>query len=102
MTIENHKPKMAPSPDAPPGLEQDNKGRPIPFEKRTEDDKEKVVETIAAGLHGSHTGNVKNPEHEAENLAPMPQADQQGRTRHIKPIDEPEGQQGSTRPGKDH
>ncbi len=35
------KPRMAPHPEAPAGLEQDNKGNPIPFEKRTEEDQEK-------------------------------------------------------------
>jgi hypothetical protein len=32
------KAKMAPQPDAPPGLEQDNHGNAIPFEQRTEED----------------------------------------------------------------
>jgi hypothetical protein len=44
------KPRMAPHPEAPAGLEQDNKGNPIPFEKRTEEDQEKVRQTIADGI----------------------------------------------------
>lgn len=34
------KAKMAPQPSAPPGLEQDALGNPIPFEQRTEDDQD--------------------------------------------------------------
>lgn len=44
------KPHMALQPDAPAGLEQDSKGRPIPFEKRTEEDQEKVREAIADAI----------------------------------------------------
>ena len=44
------KPRMAPQPEAPPGLEQDGKGNPIPFEKRTEEDKEKVRHTVADAI----------------------------------------------------
>jgi hypothetical protein len=36
------KAKMAPRPDAPPGLEQDGQGNPIPFEQRTEENQQKV------------------------------------------------------------
>ncbi len=45
------KPKMATPKDTPPGLEVDAHGNPIPFEKRTEGDKQKVRENIAAALH---------------------------------------------------
>lgn len=34
------KARMAPQPSAPPGLEQDAHGNPIPFEQRTEEDQE--------------------------------------------------------------
>jgi hypothetical protein len=34
------KTRMAPQPTAAPGLEQDNRGNAIPFERRTEDDQE--------------------------------------------------------------
>jgi hypothetical protein len=47
------------------------------------------------------TDSVKNPENEAENPAPMPKASQVRRESNDKPHD-PEGQQGSTQPGKDH
>jgi hypothetical protein len=36
------KPKMAPQPEAPPGLEQDSHGNAIPFEQRMEEDKDKA------------------------------------------------------------
>jgi hypothetical protein len=36
------KAKMAPQPSAPPGLEQDEHGNAIPFDQRTEEDKEKA------------------------------------------------------------
>jgi len=41
-TDKNHKPRMAPLPDAAPGLEQDGKGDVIPFDQRTRDDQEKA------------------------------------------------------------
>lgn len=44
------KPRMAPNPGAPPGLEQDGKGNPIPFEKRTEEDQEKLRRVIADAI----------------------------------------------------
>jgi hypothetical protein len=44
---------------------------------------------------------IKNPENEAENPAPMPRADQGQAKPRPKPHD-PEGQQGSTQPGKEH
>lgn len=44
------KPRMAPHPDAPPGLEQGSKGNVIPFEKRTEEDQEKVRRVIADAI----------------------------------------------------
>ena len=37
-----HKPHMAPQKDAPPGQEQDGRGRVIPFERRTKEDQEKA------------------------------------------------------------
>lgn len=37
-----HKTRMAPRKDAPPGLEQDGKGRMIPFDQRTKEDQEKA------------------------------------------------------------
>jgi hypothetical protein len=38
----NQKPRMAPLPDAAPGLEQDGKGNVIPLDRRTRDDQEKA------------------------------------------------------------
>jgi len=32
--------------DAPPGIEVDNRGEPIPLDQRTEDDREKVGQAI--------------------------------------------------------
>jgi hypothetical protein len=37
-----HKPHMAPQKDAPPGQEQDGRGRVIPFARRTKEDQEKT------------------------------------------------------------
>lgn len=37
-----HKARMAPLPDAPPGLEQDGEGHVIPVPQRTKDDQEKA------------------------------------------------------------
>ena len=89
--MSEHKAKMATPPETPPGLEVDEHGRPIPFDKRTEGDKEKVKDHIAAELHGS----VKNPEGEAQTPAPMPH-ELQG-TAKPKLDKDPEGQQGGTR-----
>ena len=36
------RPRMAIPPEAPPGIEQDEKGNLIPFEQRTKDDQEKA------------------------------------------------------------
>jgi hypothetical protein len=36
------RPRMAVPPDAPPGIEQDEKGNLIPFDKRTCDDQERA------------------------------------------------------------
>jgi hypothetical protein len=44
---------------------------------------------------------IKNPENEAEDPAPMPKADQGKADSRPRPRD-PEGQQGSTQPGKEH
>jgi hypothetical protein len=41
-TDSGKKPKMAPQRSAPPGLEQDGRGNAIPFEQRTEEDREKA------------------------------------------------------------
>jgi len=49
----NAKPRMAPQPSAPPGLEQDAHGNAIPFEQRTEDDQE---------LTRSHASGRLNPD----------------------------------------
>lgn len=46
------KPKMAPSSDAPPGIETDDKGNTIPFDQRTEDDKKKTQQGSLENIHG--------------------------------------------------
>ncbi len=38
-----NKAKMAPRPDAPPGLEQDGCGNVIPLSQRTKDDQDKAL-----------------------------------------------------------
>lgn len=55
MTDTPHKPKMSVKHDTPPGLELDEHGNPIPFDKRTEGDKEKVRTHIADMLHEEGT-----------------------------------------------
>jgi hypothetical protein len=101
MTENNHDTRMAPAADAPAGLELDGEGNLIPFDRRTEDDKQKVRDAVAASLHQDTAGSTKNPEHEAENPAPMPQADQ-GKAVPRSKAHDPEGQQGSTQPGRIH
>jgi hypothetical protein len=64
-----HKPKMASKSDAPPGLELDGHGNAIPFDERTDGDKQKVRDNIASALQG--TQSVKNPNKEAEIPAQM-------------------------------
>ncbi|HEY4275238.1 MAG TPA: hypothetical protein VGM68_07125 [Rhizomicrobium sp.] len=86
---EHPKPKMAVPPQTPPGLEVDEHGHPIPFDKRTEGDKEKVRAHIAAELHGS----VKNPEGEAQTPSPVPRELPGTAKPHPK---DPEGQQGGS------
>jgi len=43
--MSDQKARMAPLSSAPPGLEQDERGNPIPFEERTLDDQEKARAT---------------------------------------------------------
>jgi hypothetical protein len=38
-----HRAKMAVPPEAPPGIELDNKGNPIPLDQRTKNDREKAA-----------------------------------------------------------
>jgi len=78
---DDHKTKMQPRSDAPPGLETDGHGNVIPFEKRTKEDQAK-----AAGR------SVKDPEHQAQTPSPMPR-DQQGQGGTPRQ-DDPAGQQG--------
>jgi len=87
--MSDQKPRMATPPQTPPGLEVDEHGRPIPFDQRTEGDKEKVRAHIAAERGGS----VKNPEGEAETPAPMPRELPGTAKPHAK---DPEGRQGGT------
>lgn len=94
----NGRPRMAPHPHAPEGLEQDGKGNPIPFEDGTEEDKEKVRRAIADGIHPD-SSSVKNPENEAEIPAPSP-ANIRGTHKDQDGERDPEGQQGGQRRSK--
>jgi hypothetical protein len=77
---DDHKARMQPRTEAPPGLETDGKGNVIPFDQRTRDDRE------AAGH------SLKDPEGEAQAPSSMPRQQQgQGGTPRQ---DDPAGQQG--------
>lgn len=84
-----HKPRMAPHPDAPAGLEQDGQGKPIPFEQRIEEDKAKVRKAVAEG--------IKNPQNEAEIPAPSLKIMRGKHETSDEPVD-PEGQQANCHP----
>ena len=92
------KPRMAPHPQAPKGLEQDGKGNPIPFVERTEEDKEKVRRAIADGIH-TDSSSIKNPENEAEIPAPSPTSIR-GTHQHQDSERDLKGQQGGQRKSK--
>jgi hypothetical protein len=80
---DNHKDKMKPRADSPPGLETDGKGNVIPLDKRTKEDQEK-----AKG------GSVKNPEGDAKAPSSMPRTQQgEGGSSHHG---DPAGNQGGT------
>jgi hypothetical protein len=80
---DNHKDKMKPRADSPPGLETDGKGNVIPLAQRTKEDQEKAA-----------AGSLKNPEGEAKNPSAMPREQQSkgGSSHH----GDPAGQQGGT------
>ena len=78
--------KMRPNKGTPPGIEMDGHGHVIPLAERTKEDRD------AARAAGEKDGSIKNPEHEAENPAPMPR-ELQGKGGRGKDHD-PEGQQG--------
>jgi hypothetical protein len=78
---DDHKTKMQPRADAPPGLETDGEGNVIPLDHRTPEDQAKAA-----------SRSLKNPEHEAENPAAMPR-EQQGQGGTPRQND-PAGQQG--------
>lgn len=78
-----HKAKMQPRADTPPGLETDGKGNVIPFAQRTGEDKEKAA-----------AASLKDPEGEAQAPASMPRPQQgQGGTPRQN---DPAGHQGGT------
>jgi hypothetical protein len=82
-----HRAKMQPRAEAPEGLETDGQGNVIPLDQRLPEDQAKAV---GQGL--------KNPDHEAENPAPMPQGTRRGSP--VRPAnDDPAGQQGGTEGG---
>jgi hypothetical protein len=58
---EKHRAKMASLKDAPAGIETDGQGNIIPFEKRTKDDREKVMDAIAGKLHGENDVAADQP-----------------------------------------
>ena len=79
---QDHKAKMQPQPDAPPGLETDGKGNVIPLAQRTEEDREKAAA-------------AKDPDGDARAPASMPKEQQgKGGTSHHG---DPAGKQGATR-----
>ena len=78
---DDHKAKMQPRADAPPGLETDGERNVIPFGQRTRDDQQAVT-----------SRSVKDPEKDAEAPASMP-PEQQGQGGTPRP-DDPAGQQG--------
>jgi hypothetical protein len=78
---DDHKTKVQPRADAPPGLETDGNADVIPLHRRTPEDQAKAA-----------SRSLKDPEHEAENPAPMPR-DQQGQGGTPRQ-DDPAGQQG--------
>lgn len=63
-----HKAKMKPRAEAPAGLETDGQGNVIPLEQRLPEDQAKAVGQRLTDQ------SVTNPDHEAENPAPMPEA----------------------------
>jgi hypothetical protein len=81
-----HKAKMKPRAEAPEGLETDGKGNVIPLDQRTPEDQAR-----AAGQ------GLKNPDHEAEVPAPMPNSKTGSPQREAN--DDPAGQQGGQRGG---
>jgi len=78
---DDHKARMQPRADAPPGLETDGEGNVIPFSQRTRDDQQAAT-----------SRSVKDPEKEAKAPASMP-PEQQGQGGTPRP-DDPAGQQG--------
>lgn len=67
-----HKSKMSMKQDTPPGLELDEHGDPIPFDERTEGDKQKVRENIATAMQSEGSLNIS--EHEREIPVPIPKS----------------------------
>jgi hypothetical protein len=87
--------KMQPRAEAPPGLETDGEGKVIPLAQRLPEDQAKAVG------QGLIEQSVKDPEHEAETPASMPEG---ARGSPLRPVnDDPAGQQGGTeRHGRDN
>ncbi len=49
---DDHKAKMKPRHDSPPGLETDGQANIIPLEQRTPDDQEKSIAGLQDAMHG--------------------------------------------------
>jgi hypothetical protein len=87
-----HRAKMQPRAGAPAGLETDGQGNVIPLDERLPEDQAKAV---GQGLEDQ---SVKNPDHEAENPASMPDGARRGSP--SRPVnDDPAGQQAGTQGG---
>ena len=89
-----HRAKMQPRADAPEGLETDGKGNVIPLDQRLPEDQ---VKAVGQGLEDQSLEGVKNPDHEAETPAPMPNGATGSPRRPAN--DDPAGQQGGQRGG---
>jgi len=88
------KPKMAIPPTAPPGIETDEKGNPIPLKDRTQEHQAKARAATARGTPDD--AEDKDPEGELENPAPM----QEGHPTQDKPKHHDlQGQQGGQKGG---
>jgi hypothetical protein len=97
-----HRAKMQPRAEAPEGLETDGEGNVIPLDERLPEDQARAV---GQGLEDKRLEDkrqedhgVKNPDHEAENPASMPDGARRGSP--LRPVnDDPAGQQAGTQGG---
>jgi hypothetical protein len=88
---------MQPRAEAPDGLETDGEGNVIPLDERLPEDQARAV---GQGLEDKRleVQGVKNPDHEAENPASMPDGARRGSP--FRPVnDDPAGQQAGSHGG---